>query len=112
MLQEEKVKIYQLSKPIVDLLPTPIYKLNNPIYSVVTNTNTKANVNIKNLDNWMDIDYYPIHPINYYHNNYFIDFPVKYYYIDELFNNRIVNTLHIKNKCLPNFFYPLNKLHI
>ena len=38
-MSNEKVKIYQLSKSIVDLLPMNTYKLNNPIYFLLNQKN-------------------------------------------------------------------------
>lgn len=144
-MSNEKVKIYQLSKSIVDLLPINTYKLNNPIYSIgkiknyhekqiiMSNLenyhNNDEQIEISNLDNHYDNISTNTHPIYYYHNSYFMNFPITYfdsnkfdvhkksyqinYYLDEL-SSGVVNTYnnYNKNSHLIYNFYPTSKLCI
>lgn len=141
MLQEEKVKIYQLSKPIVDILYKPIYKLNNSLcipFDVSSNLYGISDINDDcdnnilnqtsklNFDNYDDCCYLS-HPIYHYHNQYFMDFPIRFF-DHNIFNNynksyqinynlnhlsnKIVNTYDNSNLYLSNYFNLINKLKL
>ncbi len=105
MLQDEKVKIYNLSKPIIDLLPNPIYNLNNSTYNINNKIYLIKNIQdiqleITNSDDSYDSDNSDYcdnqeylltninhtHPIYYYHSKYLTEYPVKYFDHD-IFDN-------------------------
>lgn len=109
MIHNERVKIYQLSKPIIDVLNISTYKLNNPIYYTFGNKNNiyeqiyncaenynyskeydyddnKQNQKKSNSNFNIDI-YNNSHPIIYYQNKYFVNFPI--FHHESLFYNYV-----------------------
>ena len=104
MLCDEKVKIYQLSKPIVDLILNPTYKLNNPIYFTEKNNNYQdEQIEILCKNNLQKQNYSQayVHPIHYYYCIYLMNFPLIYKHSNTFYN-------HNKSSYMINYY--LNKL--